>query len=151
MERHSISTVRYFVRDCIHMAFPIDPSVKESACKQEWHHQCRSPSAMQESICNARVQFSHSVVSDFLRPQAPEHGRPTRPSITLGVHPNPCQLSWWCYPTISSSVVPFSFCPQCFLASRSFQMSQLFTSGGQNIGVQLQQQSFQGTPRTDLL
>ena len=50
-------------------------------------------------------------------------------------HPNPCPLSRWCHPTISSSVVPFSFCPQSFLASESFQMSQLFASGGQSIGV----------------
>ena len=51
------------------------------------------------------------------------------------VHPNPCPLSWWCHPTISSSVVPFSSCPQSFPASGSFQMSQLFASGGQSIGV----------------
>ena len=54
---------------------------------------------------------------------------------TPGVHPNPCPLSWWCHPAISSSVVPFSSCPQSFPASGSFQMSQLFTSGGQSIGV----------------
>ena len=53
----------------------------------------------------------------------------------LRVHLNPCSLSWWCHPTISSSVVPFSSCPQYFPASGSFQMSQLFTSGGQSIGV----------------
>ena len=56
-------------------------------------------------------------------------------SSTPGVHPNPCPLSRWCHPTISSSVVPFSSCPQPFPASRSFQMSQLFASGGQSIGV----------------
>ena len=50
-------------------------------------------------------------------------------------HPNPCPVSWWCHPTISSSVVPFSSCPQSFPASESFQMSQLFASGGQSIGV----------------
>ena len=54
---------------------------------------------------------------------------------TPGVQPNPCPLSWWCHPTISSSVIPFSSCPQFFPASGSFQMSQLFASGGQSIGV----------------
>ena len=64
-----------------------------------------------------------------------QHTGPPCPSPTPGVHPNPCPLSRWCHPTISSSVVPFSFCPQSFPASGSFPMSQLFTSGGQSIGV----------------
>ena len=80
-------------------------------------------------------QFSHSVVPDSLRPHEPQHVRPSCPSPTPGVHPNPCPLSWWCHPTISSSVVPFSSCPQSFPASGSFQMSQLFVSGGQSNGV----------------
>ena len=74
-------------------------------------------------------------MSDFLRPHEPQHARPPCPSLTPGVHPNPCPLSWWCHPTISSSIVPFSFCPQSFPASGSFPMSQLFGSGGQSIGV----------------
>ena len=57
------------------------------------------------------------------------------PSPTPKVHPNPCPLSWRCHPTISSSVIPFSSCPQSFPASGSFEMSQLFPSGGQSIGV----------------
>ena len=61
--------------------------------------------------------------------------RPPCPSPTPGVYPNSCPLSWWCHPAISSSVIPFSFCPQSFPASGSFQMSQLFISGGQSIGV----------------
>ena len=81
------------------------------------------------------VQFSCSVVSDSLRPHELQHSRPPCPSPTPGVNPNPCPLCRWCHPTISSSVVPFSSRPQCFPASGSFQMSQLFTSGGQNIGV----------------
>ena len=81
------------------------------------------------------VQFSRSVVSDSLWPHEPQHARPPCPSPTPGVHPNPCPLSWWCHPTISSSVVPFSSCPQSFPASGSFQMSQLFASVGQSIGV----------------
>ena len=81
------------------------------------------------------VQFSCSVVSDFLQPHGPQHARPPCPSPTPGVHPNPCPLSWWYHPAISSSVVPFSSSPQSFPASGSFLTSQLFTSGGQSIGV----------------
>ena len=80
------------------------------------------------------VQFSHSVVSDSLWPHEPPHARPPCPSPTPGVHPCPHPLSWWCNPTISFSVVPFS-CPQSFPASESFQMSQFFASGGQSIGA----------------
>ena len=69
------------------------------------------------------VQFSCSVVSNSLRPREPQHARPPCPSPTPEVHPNPCPSSLWCHPTISSSVVPFSSCPQSFPASGSFQMS----------------------------
>ena len=81
------------------------------------------------------VQFSHSVVSDSLWPHESQHTRPPCPSPTPRVHSNPCPSSRWCHPTVSSSVVPFSSCPQSFPASGSFQMSQLFASGGLNIGV----------------
>ena len=81
------------------------------------------------------VQFNCSVMSYSLRTCEPQHARPPCPSPTPGVHPNPCPLSWWCHPTISSSVVTFSSCSQSFPASGSFQMSQLFASGGQSIGV----------------
>ena len=74
-------------------------------------------------------------MSDSLRPHEPQHTRHPCPSPDPGVHPNPCPLSRWCYPTISSSVIPFSSCSQSFPAPRSFQMSQLFPSGGQSIGV----------------
>ena len=73
-----------------------------------------------------------SVQCLTLWPHELQHARPPCPSPTPGVHPNPCPLSWWCHPTISSSVVPFSSCPQSFLASGSFPMSQLFASGGQS-------------------
>ena len=82
-----------------------------------------------------QYQFSCSVVSDSLWPHELQHARPPCPSPTPGVHPNPCPLSRWCHLTISSSVVPFSSCPQSFPASGSFPMSQLFISGGQIIGV----------------
>ena len=81
------------------------------------------------------VQFSCSVMSDSLRPHELQHGRPLCPSPTPTVHPNPCPLSQWCQPTISSSVVPFSSCSQSFPASGSFPMSQFFTWGGQRIEV----------------
>ena len=81
------------------------------------------------------IQFSHSVMSDSLRPHEQQHARPPCPSPTPGVHPNPCQLSQWWHPTISSSVFPFSACPHSFPASGSFQMSQLFASRGQSTGV----------------
>ena len=80
-------------------------------------------------------KFSPSVMSDSLWPHDPQHTRPPCPSPAPGVYPNPCPLSRWCHETISSSVVPFSSCPQSFTASGSFQMSRLFTSGGQSIGV----------------
>ena len=80
------------------------------------------------------VQFSHSVMSDSLWPHELQHARPPCPSLTPGVHPHPCPSSWWYHPTLLSSVVPFSHL-QSFPASGSFQMSQLFTSGGQSIGV----------------
>ena len=80
------------------------------------------------------VKFSRSVVSDSLRPHELQHARPPCPSPTPRTYPNPCPLSQWCHPTISSSVIPFS-CPQSFPASGSFRMSQVFISGGQNIGV----------------
>ena len=80
------------------------------------------------------VRFSRSVMSDSLRLHELQHSRPRCPSPTPGVHPNPCPLSRWCHPTISSSVVPFSSCLQSFPASGSLPMSQLFALGGQSIG-----------------
>ena len=81
------------------------------------------------------VQFSHSVGSSFLWPHELQHARPPCPSPTPRVHPNLCPMTQWWHPTISPSVIPFSSCPQSFPASGSFPMSQLFTSGGQSIGV----------------
>ena len=88
-----------------------------------------------ELLDESSVQFSCSVMSNSLWPHEPQHARPPCPSPTPGVHPNPCPLCQWCHPTILSSVVPFSSCPQSFPASGFFQMSQLSASGGQSIGV----------------
>ena len=79
------------------------------------------------------VQFSHSVVSDSLRPHELQYARPPCPSPTPRVYSNSCASSGWCHPAISSSVIPFS-CPQSLPASGSFPMSQLFAWDGQSIG-----------------
>ena len=81
------------------------------------------------------VQFIRSVVSDSLRPHESQHARPSCPSPTPRVYQNSCPSSQWCHPTISSSVIPFSSCPQSLPASGSFPMSQFFAWGGQSIGV----------------
>ena len=86
-------------------------------------------------VAISSVQFSRSVASNSLWPHEPQHARPPCPSPTPGVYPYSCPLSQWCHPTISSSVIPVSSCPQSFPASGSFPMSQLFASGGQSIGV----------------
>ena len=78
------------------------------------------------------VLFSPSVMSDSLQPHELQHTRPPCPSPTPVAFPNSCPLSWWCHPTISSSVIPFSSHPQSFPESGSFQMSQLFASGSQS-------------------
>ena len=85
------------------------------------------------NYCNG--QFSHSIVSYSLWPHKLQHARPPCPSPTPRFYPNSCPLSWWCHATISSSIIPFSSCLQSFPGSGSFPMSQLFASGGQNIGV----------------
>ena len=87
------------------------------------------------SIQFSSVQFSCSVVSDSLRPHESQHTRPPCPSPTLWVHSNSCPSNQWCHPAISSSVVPFSSCPQSLPASGSFPVSQLFAWGGQSIAV----------------
>ena len=81
------------------------------------------------------LQFSCLVMPDSLRPHEPQHARPPCPSPTPRVYPNSYPLSRWCHPTISSSVIPFSSCPQSFPALGSFPMSQLFAPGSQSIEV----------------
>ena len=89
----------------------------------------------QNRIWFSSVEFSHSVASDSLWPYELQHIRPPCPSPTPRVHSNSCPLSQWCHPAISSSIVPFSSCPQSLPASESFPMSQLFVWGGQSTGV----------------
>ena len=81
------------------------------------------------------VQVIHSVMPNSLQPHGLQHIRLPCPSLTPGSCSNSCPLSWWCHPTISSSIVPFSSCLQSFPASGSFPMSQLFASGGPSIGA----------------
>ena len=86
-------------------------------------------------VLRLSVQLSRSVVSDSLWPHELQHARPSCPSPTPGVHSDSCPSSPWCHPAISSSVVPFSYCPQSLPASESFPMSQFFAWGGQSIGA----------------
>ena len=88
-------------------------------------------------LCFSSVQFSRSVVSDSLQPHESQQARPPCPSTTPGVHSDSRPLSPWCHPAISSSVVPFSSCPQSLPASESFPMSQLFAWGGKVLEFQL--------------
>ena len=81
------------------------------------------------------VQFSRSVMYDSLQLYESQHARPPCRSPTPGVYPNSCPSSWWCHPAISTSVIPFSSCPQSLPASGSFPKSQFFPRGGQSIGV----------------
>ena len=95
----------------------------------------RSNQSILKKISPESIQSSCLVMSDSLQSHGLHHTRLPCLSPTPGAYPNSCPLSQWCHTTISSSVVPFSSCPQSFPASGSFQMSQSFTSGGQSIGV----------------
>ena len=100
-----------------------------------WPHRLQHIRLPCPPLSPSSVQICHSVMSDSLQHHEQQHTRPPCPSPTPGAHPNPCPLCRWCHPTISSSVIPFSSCPQSFAASGSFQMSHLSASGGQSIGV----------------
>ena len=108
-------------------------------CEHGWAHlnNITLQSLESPSEGNSAVQFqiSCSVMSDSLWPHESQDARPPCLSPTPGVYPNPCTLSRWCHPTISSSGIHFSSCLQSFPASGSFQMSQLFASGVQSIGI----------------
>ena len=97
--------------------------------------QQKGPPSSSSSLGHVPVQFSHSVVSDSFWPHESQHARPPCPSPTPGVYSKSCLSSQWCHPAISSSVIPFSSCPQSLPASGSFPMSQFFAWGGQSTGV----------------
>ena len=99
------------------------------------HHLAMSHELENNIKLPSSVQFSCSVMSEWLRPHGLQHTEPPCPSTTPRVYSNSCPLRQWCHPTILSSVIPFSSCLQSFPASGSFQMSQFFASGGQSIGV----------------
>ena len=103
------------------------------------------------TVLISSVQFSHSIMFDSLRPHDPQHTRPPYPSPTPGVHPNPFPSSQWCHPTISSSVIPFSFCLQSLPDQGLFKWVSSLHQVAKVLEFQLQHQSFQWTPRTDLL
>ena len=97
-----------------------------------------SPTSEQTTQQNFKIrsdQISHSVMSDSLWPHESQHTRPPYPAPTPGFHPDSHPSSQWCHPDISSSVIPFSSCPQSLPASESFPMTQLFMGGGQSTGV----------------
>ena len=121
VKKRLIFSSNYFVRELTLLCWTV------------WHEAVDFNFSKFTHLCS--VQFSHSVVSDSLWPDGLKHARPPCPSPTPKVYLNPCPSSWWCHPTISSSVVPLSSCLWSFPASRSFQLSQLFTSGSQSIGV----------------
>ena len=108
-------------------------------CWVEWkdfsYHAAFKQVRVSQNWSFSSVQFSRSVVSDSFQPREFQHARPPCPSPTPGVHSNSRASSQWCHPAISSSVVPFSSCPQSLPASESFPMSQLFTWGGHSTGV----------------
>ena len=85
---------------------------------------------------DVNIQFISVTQSCLtLQPHESQHARPPCPSPAPGIHPNSCPSGWWCHPAMSSSVIPFSSCPQSLPASESFPMSQLFASGSQSIGA----------------
>ena len=107
----------------------------ENFCKTDERHQSLDSRNLVSPKERPSLPFSHSVVSNSLWLHGLQQVKPPCLSPTPGVYSNSCPLSWWCHPTISSSVVPFSSHLQSCPASGSFQMSQFFTSGGQSIGV----------------
>ena len=109
--------------------------LETEACYIKRGHSTETTFQKERGKCLTSVQFSLSVMSDSLRPHESQHARPPCPSPTPGVHSNSCPSSRWCHPTILSSVVSFSSCPQSLPASESFPMSQLFAWGGQSIRV----------------
>ena len=119
------------------MVFYRVPKLTKTVC--QWRVPMTVPVTDENKLLDktiiSSVKFSLSVVSDSLRPHGLQHARPPCPSPTPGAYSNSCPLSRWFHPIISSSVVPFSSCPQSFPESGSFPVSQFFASGGQSTGV----------------
>ena len=118
--------------------FSIKPNILEACCLCSPSSLARLfilSSIFLKNFVFSSVQFSRSVVSDTLQPHVSQHARPPCPSPAPGVHSDSCPSSRWCHLAISSSVIPFSSCPQSLPESESFPMSQLFAWGGQSTGV----------------
>ena len=120
------------VRTMEWVAFPFS---RGSSQPRDWTQVSCTAGRFFTSWAPSSVQFSRSVMSGSLRPHESQHTRSPCPSPTPGVHSDSRPSSRWCYQAISSSVVPFSSCPQSLPASESFPISQLFAWGGQSIGV----------------
>ena len=134
---HMLSRVWLFMTLMARLLCPWDFPGKKSGVDCHFLLQGISPTQrLNPSLLHgSSVQFSRSVVSNSLQPHEPQHGGPPCPSPTPRVYPNSCTLSRWCHPAISSSVIPFSSCPQSLPASEFFPVSQFFAWGGQSIGV----------------
>jgi len=115
--------------------FKIKPFRARKVIPKAYHRFCLTDLSKFLPSQFSSVQFSHSVVSDSLWPHESQHARPPCPSPTPGVHSNSCPSGQWCHPAISSSVIPFSSCPQSLPASESFPISQIFAWGGQSTSV----------------
>ena len=126
---------KLFCCNCIHACCYLSIKASRFLAIPCFSSRDTQPLLPKQYFAHSSVHFSHSIMSNSLWPHEQEHASHPRPSPTPGVYPNSHSLSQWCHPTISSSAVPFSSCPQSFPASGSFQMSQLFISGGQSIGV----------------
>ena len=134
MSTKSVMPFNHLILCCPLLLLPsIFPSIR--VCSNESVLCIRWPMYWSFSFSISSVKFSLSVMYNSLRPHGLQHTRLPCPSPNPRVYPNSCPLSWWCHPTTSSSVIPFSSCHQSFPESGSFQRSQFFTSGGQSIGV----------------
>ena len=128
--------VKVKVKSCLTLSDPVDFSLPCSSVHGIFQARVLEWVAIAFSVIQfSSIQFSPSVVSDSSRPHESQHARPPCPSPSPRVHSDSCPSSLWCHPAISSSVVPFSSCPQSLPESESFPMSQLFTWGGQSTGV----------------
>ena len=132
---HGVAKSHMWLSDWMHTLWVRrQPTAPVTLYMSSVHHRTSAPSTAPNTLFSS-IQFSRSVVSNSLWPHESQHTRPPCPSPTPGVYSNSSPSSWWCHPTISSSVVPFSSCPQSLPASGSFPVSQLFAWGGQSIGV----------------